>query len=420
MPERLSLYTGSRRDKELRGALRLAPCGRLLSHGVTIKVIGSYHFHETTSRRLLVLLGNTRPWCQRGRPAVGQGSSPRECDSQALTTNFLQPPYVSNATAIIGGRPTVRTDVPISAVLLAFYVVAAIANMAIFQVNRRRGRKFFMSWAMFGFCMARNLTFILRIVWAHQPENASLVIAAQIFSGAGVLVGYMVVLLLCIRMFRATQPELGWKPTLRKAFKFAYIGLAVAFLFTMSFTILSFYTLHQGLKTASLWVGRVTILYMLLFNLTSLVLYSWSLLLPRSASAENFGTGSMRRKFVVLGIALLLFLFIIGFRFGTSWTDARPASDPAWFDSRPAFYTIMFVLELIVIYMFIFTRFDRMFWVPNGSTKPGDYSQAGNQEPEEKGAIETGRRGTNSPERFTQPQAEEAGGKKTGLIRTAP
>ncbi|KAH6690799.1 hypothetical protein BKA61DRAFT_684477 [Leptodontidium sp. MPI-SDFR-AT-0119] len=282
------------------------------------------------------------------------------------------PPYIP-ATAMVGGHPTTSLDVPISAVFLAFYLLAAVGNMTVFQTNRIRGHKFLMSWAMFGFCMARNATFVLRIVWAYRPHNARLIIAVQIFAAAGVLVSYIVALLLSLRIFRATHPELGWNPKLRMLCKGLYILLFVSFVLTISFTIESFYTLNLKIKKVALWVQRASSLVQLLFNLTSLIILSLSISLPRTTPPENFGTGSLKKKTTILSIVMFFVLFIISFRFGIAWTDPRPASNPAWFDSKPAFYVIEYVLELVVIYTLLLTRFDRMFWVPNGSAKAGDY-----------------------------------------------
>ncbi|KAL2064624.1 hypothetical protein VTL71DRAFT_3761 [Oculimacula yallundae] len=283
------------------------------------------------------------------------------------------PPYINKANAMLGGHPTVSLDIPICAVLLALYVLGAIGNMTIYQINRRRGHKFLMSWAMFGFCMARNATFSLRIAWATQPNNGRIVIASQIFSAAGVLVAYIVVLLLSLRIFRATHPELGWNKGIRIGCKVLYAALFVAFVLTISFTIESFYTLDMHMKNVALWVTRASSLVMLLFNLASLIILCLSIFLPRTSPPENFGTGSLQKKTAILSTMMFFVLFIIGFRFGTAWTDARPASKPAWFDSKPAFYIIEFVLELVVIYTLLLIRFDRIFWVPNGSAKAGDY-----------------------------------------------
>ena len=270
-----------------------------------------------------------------------------------------------------------RVDVPIDAVLLAIYLIGAIANMSIYQINRRTGHKFFMSAAMFGFCISRVGTMVLRIVWATRQSNASLAIAAQIFTSVGVLIIYIVLLLLALRVFRATHPTLGWNKSLDKSFTALYMLLFGAFVLVITFTILSFYTLNTTLRTVALWIQRTAILYILIFNSISTVLLLLSMLLPRSPHSEDFGTGSMRSKCMILGVALFFALFIAGFRCGTAWAPARPASDPAWYDSKAVFYVVLFTFEIVVVYLFLFTRFDRRFWIPDGSKKPGDYSRLG-------------------------------------------
>ncbi|KAG4427068.1 hypothetical protein IFR05_017449 [Cadophora sp. M221] len=54
-------------------------------------------------------------------------------------------PYMNKSVAMAGEEPTVHTDIRISAVFLALYIIGAISNTMIFHINRRRGHKFFMS-----------------------------------------------------------------------------------------------------------------------------------------------------------------------------------------------------------------------------------------------------------------------------------
>lgn len=77
-----------------------------------------------------------------------------------MSNQQIHPPYPPT-TAAVGGVPTIGVDVPISAVFMFLFLVAAAGHMTIFQINRRRGHKFIMSGLMFGFCMARTVTMIL-------------------------------------------------------------------------------------------------------------------------------------------------------------------------------------------------------------------------------------------------------------------
>lgn len=259
------------------------------------------------------------------------------------------------------------------AVLLGLYTLGAVANQIIFQLNRRRGLKFPLSGAMFGFCMARIGTCVLRLAWTTHPYNIRLAIAAMIFTNIGGLVLYVVVLLLALRVFRALHPVPGWNKHLKKALAASYIVLTAVILGLVGFTIASLYSLDPRIQSVAFWYSRGANLYILLFNVLSLALFLAALLLPRAPESDDFGAGTMKSKLIILGIAVFFSTFIAGFRTGTVWAAPRPASDPAWYDSKAAFYVVIFSFELIIVYTFLIGRFDTRFWVPNGSTKPRDF-----------------------------------------------
>lgn len=229
---------------------------------------------------------------------------------------------------------------------------------------------------MFGFGMARLGTMVLRIAWATRPDNGSVALAATIFVFLGVLIIYIVVLLLSLRVFRALQPRLGWNLWLGKAIKIKYGILLIVVLMVIPFTILSGYTRDPQLSNACVWVQKAGVLYIFLFSLMAPSLYLLALFLPRpkNIEPENFGTGSMKAKLVILGSVMFFTIFISGFRFGVAWTPYRPISRPTWYDTRAAFYIIELGFELVITFFLIFVRFDRRFWIPNGSRHPGDYS----------------------------------------------
>lgn len=229
---------------------------------------------------------------------------------------------------------------------------------------------------MFGFALARIGTMVLRIAWATRPNNGSVALSATIFAFLGVLVIYVVVLLLCLRVFRARQPRLGWNIWLSIGLKVTYVVLALVILVVVPFGIVAGYTRDLDLLNACAWIEKAGVLFFFLFNLIAPVLYLLAVFLPRPKNIEqdNFGTGSMRAKLVILGVVLFFTIFISGFRFGVAWVPYRLLSDPAWYDSRAAFYIIELGFELVITFTLIFTRFDRRFWVPDGSKGPGDYS----------------------------------------------
>jgi hypothetical protein len=50
----------------------------------------------------------------------------------------------------LGGIPTLLPDVPVCAVFLALFIGAAAGHMGLFQVNKKRGKKFVLNAATFG------------------------------------------------------------------------------------------------------------------------------------------------------------------------------------------------------------------------------------------------------------------------------
>jgi hypothetical protein len=95
-------------------------------------------------------------------------------------------------SAQVGGRPTVRVDIPICAVLIAIFIPLAASHMTILQKNRKRGHKFIFNGLCFGFTMSRIAANVLRIVWATRPTNQDVALVAAVFLNAGILLVYII------------------------------------------------------------------------------------------------------------------------------------------------------------------------------------------------------------------------------------
>jgi hypothetical protein len=276
----------------------------------------------------------------------------------------------------MGGMPTVDVDVPISAVLLAFFVASAVLHMTIFQKNRRREHKFIPSVMLFGLSMARITTLTMRIVWATRPNNVSVAIAAGVFTAAGVVLLFIINIIFAQRILRAYQPKLGWNKAVTLTFRFLLFCIAGLLIMVITATVLSFYTTNMDTlqKVRDIQLFASTYLALLAFIPIPVVLVA--VLLPRSETPENFGQGRLQTKIAILLFTSVLLSFGAGFRVGAAF-DSRPINAAAWYHHRAAYYTVNFVIEIICIYTYGLTRFDRLFWVPNGSSKPGDYSSVG-------------------------------------------
>ncbi|CAK7211360.1 hypothetical protein SEUCBS140593_001151 [Sporothrix eucalyptigena] len=289
------------------------------------------------------------------------------------------PPYLPT-TAGLGGTPTPKVDDPISAVLLLFFIAGAATNMTILQINRRRGHKFIISGMVFGFCMARITALVMRIVWASRQHNVSIAIAANIFTVAGVVLLFLVNLLFTQRIVRAYRPRLGWSRPITYAFRFLFFSVPIVLVMVIPVSVYSFYTLdahkHDVLRRVQLTgITWMALLAFLPIPITLLTLFAPPRP-PHHGTVESFGQGQMRTK-----VGLLLFTSTIltlgaGFRAGVNF-DARPLTDPAWYDSKPCYYIFNYVIEIIVVYTYTISRFDRRFHIPNGSSAPGHYAAGG-------------------------------------------
>jgi hypothetical protein len=217
------------------------------------------------------------------------------------------------------------------------------------------------------------MTMTLRISWAAKPGDASLALAAQIFTNAGILIVYIVDLVFAQRILRALQPTIGWNSVIRKIFRLLYIVIGCALVLIIVFIVYGSFTLSASFHTAEMWILRAISLYLLIFAALPLILVPLAWLLPNSDKAETFGHGTIGVKSVIVLIGSSLATIIVGFRIGTSWSPPRPIDNPAWYDGKPAFYCFNFMLELLILLLYTSVSIDKRFHVPNGSSKRQTY-----------------------------------------------
>ncbi|KAL4879937.1 hypothetical protein BJY04DRAFT_192695 [Aspergillus karnatakaensis] len=282
-------------------------------------------------------------------------------------------PYPS-LVAGLGGHPSNIPDTPICAVFLVLYIAFAVTNMTIFQINLRRKHKFVLSAMLFGFSMARITTLVLRIAWANRPHNGRLAIAANIFVNAGVLLVYVINLILAQRILRAKQPHIGWHRIPRTGSKVFYWIIPAALIMVITAVVVSAYTLNPEVRAKCRDVQLTAMTYLLIFTVLPLLHIVPAYVLPRSADEESFGEGSMLAKAIIVALSTCMCILIAGFKSGATWSPPRPANNPAWYHSKSTFYVFNFMLEIMILCLLTFSRIDKRFYIPDGSTKPGDYS----------------------------------------------
>lgn len=281
----------------------------------------------------------------------------------------------AQVTAQIGGVPTIGLDVPICSVFVALFLALAVAHMTLLQINLRRGHKFIFNGMCFGFAMSRIIACTFRLIWATKPTDVNISLVASVFLNAGILVVYIINIHFAWRMVRSARPSFGWNPTVRlfnKIMLWAVLGLIIPLIVIIILRVKNPTLDH--IQTASTVVSRLAQTYFLIIAVEPAVLLALALVKAHEEK-DHFGNGSWHGKTLVLGLSTALAITEAGFRCGTTWTPAPLATDPAWWDSKAAFYCFNFAIDVCLLSLFLVGRIDRRFHVPNGSDGPMSYSK---------------------------------------------
>ncbi|KAK0620265.1 hypothetical protein B0T14DRAFT_480985, partial [Immersiella caudata] len=281
-------------------------------------------------------------------------------------------PYLPQ-TAQLGGIPTTNLDVPICAVFLALFVGGAAANMTVFQVNRKHGYKFLFSGLLFGFCMARIVALSMRIAWATHPRDVNVGIAAQIFTAAGVLLLFITNLVFAQRIIRAFHPFFGWNRGVTLMFRLLFGSIVAVLIMVITVTVQSFFTLDPDTRQIDRDIQLFCATYLAVLAALPIPLVTLAALIPRRTRIDKFGEGHFRTKFALLILTTTLLGAGAIFRAAIAY-NPRPIQDPAWYQSKACYYFFNFGVEILVVYIYALSRFDRRFHVPDGSSAPGHYS----------------------------------------------
>lgn len=234
-----------------------------------------------------------------------------------------------------------------------------------------------MSGMLFGFCMARVTTLVVRIAWANRQHNVGLGIAANILVNAGILLVYIINLILAQRILRAKQPQVGWHRIPRMGSKAFYWLIPAALIMVITAVVIMAYTRNPEVLSKCRDVQLAALTYILVFTCLPLLHIFPAFLLPKNKDQETFGEGGMSTKFWIVLFSTVLCMTIAGFKTGTSYSPPRPKTNPDWYHHKAAFYCFNFLLEILVLFLLTVCRIDRRFHIPNGSTRPGDYSRNG-------------------------------------------
>jgi hypothetical protein len=285
----------------------------------------------------------------------------------------MSPPYAPK-NAGLGGVPSTTVDAPITSVFLLLFLIGATGNMTILQINRRHGHKFLASGALFGLCMSRTLTCTLRLVWSTHQTSVPISIAANVFVNAGVVIIIIINIIFAQRILRASHPSIGWHPITRGIFKAYFASIVLMLIALITSIVQQSYSLDSNTLRIDRDIQLVGATYNAAASFLPIPIVLLAVLFPRTGERKvvQFGTGRYRTKIAVVLTSSILICLGASFRCGIAYVP-RLAADPAWYQSKACFYCFTMVLEILVIYMYIFVRVDRRFHIPDGAKGPGSY-----------------------------------------------
>lgn len=274
------------------------------------------------------------------------------------------PPYPPQV-ATLGGQPK-HVDIGVSALFVAaFFITGAMHNL-IYRANLKKNHFFIFSILTFGFCIARVVTFSFRIAWAKSPTDSDLAITANVLLSAGVVLLYIINLNFAQRILRAYRPGIRFE---KIAFLAYYVSVVLVLIAVIVATVVSFFTLEESRLEKCKDTQRFGIIYFAIFCFLPVPIVLFSYLYP-SQNKTNFGKlGTLEQKVMIVLAASLILTLETSFRAAVAFL-ARPANNPAWYDSDAAFYIFLPTLELVVANLYLVTRVDQRFFIDGKAESP--------------------------------------------------
>lgn len=223
--------------------------------------------------------------------------------------------------------------------------------------------------------MSRILTSILRIASISIPGNASLALAAQAFLSAGVLILFIINIIFAMRLVRSTHRSFGWRPAFGIVFKLLFVVIGATLVMVITATVQSFYTLNVGIRAIDRSIQLFGSTLLAIVATLPLPMTALTLIIPYSP-LDEFGTGRLRTKVIILMISTTLLSIGAWYRCGITWQTPVPRTQPLpGYLGKAPFYILNFLVEFQTVMMYAILRVDQRWHIPNGAKGPGSYSR---------------------------------------------
>ncbi|KAK9237524.1 hypothetical protein V1525DRAFT_403843 [Lipomyces kononenkoae] len=320
---------------------------------------------------------------------------------------------LASQPALFGDYPVRKDDIAGCVVCIVCFVVLAVTNMTIFRRNLARGHKFIPSAAMFGLCMARIVTFSMRLASTTHPTNLNVSIAASIFVAAGVVVLFVLNVLFSQRIFTAQHPSRAYVGSAFYNIMRLYYFSIIAFLIVLVVTSGVYYHTNATVMQGIAQFRKVAMVYFTVSAFMPTLIVAVAYAIPRSEQDRTWpvhyahwierysGTyssdprkmpsavefyaevparetripvqvippsdrGARKVSLLLVIFASVLLTFATAVRTAATFVHALEIDKP-WYDDRVTMYICIALVELLVEISWIVGRVDLRFYIPNNN-----------------------------------------------------
>ncbi|KAK9387843.1 hypothetical protein V1515DRAFT_600475 [Lipomyces mesembrius] len=318
---------------------------------------------------------------------------------------------LASRPAVFGDYPLRKDDIAGPVVCIVCFFVLAVTNMTIFRRNSARGHKFVPSGAMFGLCMARIVTFSMRLAYTTHPSNVNISIAASVFIAAGVVILFILNILFSQRVFTSQHPSRAYVGSLfYNIMKMYYISI-IAFLIVLVVITGVFYHTNTTVMKGIAQFRKVAMVYFTIAAFMPILIVTAAYAIPRSEqdrtwpvhyahwigkysgvyspdlrdmpSATDFYSeihdgdnrtpvhvippsdrGARKVSLALIIVPSIVLTFVTAVRTTSSFVSAEEILKP-WYDYRVTMYLCIALAELSVEITWIIGRVDLRFYIPD-------------------------------------------------------
>ncbi|KAK9486915.1 hypothetical protein V1527DRAFT_405475 [Lipomyces starkeyi] len=326
--------------------------------------------------------------------------------SSSEGTSLYAPGY-----ATFGDYPLKKDDIPGSILFIVIFALLGVVNLVIYWSNIARGHKFVPSTALVIHCIARTVTFAMRLAYTYNPTNTGIAIASDVLLAAGVIILFVQNINFSQQIFTSRHPSRAYVGSayyrLMRLYQTSITGVLVAFIVMMS----EYYHVSASTQKGFVTFRKVAMIYFVLVAFTPLLTLTAAYAISQSHKDKTWPTlyaywierysgtyrpdsrresevaqfyaqialgntrkpvhvippterGARSKSLVLIVLATLILTFTTAVR-ATSIFEVATLNDKPWYDYRATMYMCVGFAEALIVIVWTIGRVDLIFYIPD-------------------------------------------------------